>query len=605
MPASLPRSTLLMATALSLTVGGRAAHADPSDSGRLSAIEKQIGALQGELRRMKADLAERNRELRATRERATAAQSTPPVTQAVPIMPQIPAGYALVPASPGSAPGSVVLARAEPPPPKLPMGTFRVGAVDVQLGGYVDVSSIFRSRNEVTDLSSNWNTGIPLRYSPLYHETEFRETARSTRLSGTATAHPDDDTVLKAYVAVDFQGGGPTANSVQSNGYLLRLREGFGTYDRKDLGFGILGGQTYSLVTMNQVGIDPFRPDLPVTIDQNYNPGFNYTRGPQIRFVKSFANNQYWVAASFENPQASYTNTTIPSALGTLNVTNPGIGGLATGSNTGNTVCTAVTTTTKTTTAIVGGKPTSTSTSTSTCTTATVAGTGNFSNDVAPDGVVKAVADYDFVHLEAVALGRIFHDRLSQLGTGESNTRLAGGFGGGAIFHIVPKKFDAQISGLWGEGIGRYGASQLPDATIDSRGRPEPLPEWTALVGLVGHPSPQIDVYGYLGTEQISSRSYATDIAGKVTAYGYGNPLYNNTGCEIELSPASTCVANTSGIVGGTVGGYWKFAKGSFGTMQVGAEYAYTHRSIFQGVGRTPQTDENTVLLSFRYYPFQ
>ncbi len=32
---------------------------------------------------------------------------------------------------------------------------------------------------------------------------------------------------------------------------------------------------------------------------------------------------------------------------------------------------------------------------------------------------------------------------------------------------------------------------------------------------------------------------------------------------------------------------------------------AYTHRSVFQGVGRTPQTDENTVLLNFRYYPFQ
>ncbi len=292
MSVSQPRSALLVATALSVTLGASAAHADPADSSRLSAIERQIGALQSELRRMKSDLAERNREVRAAREQAAAARATPPVTQVTPVMPQIPAGYALVPASPGSAPGSVVLARAEPPPPKLPMGTFRVGAVDVQLGGYIDVSSIFRSRNEVTDLSSNWNTGIPLRYSPLYHETEFRETARSTRLSGTVTAHPDEDTVLKAFVATDFQGAGPTSNSGQSNGYLMRLREGFATYDRKDLGFGILGGQTFSLATMNQIGVDPFRPDLPVTIDQNYNPGFVYTRQPQIRFVKSFANNQ-------------------------------------------------------------------------------------------------------------------------------------------------------------------------------------------------------------------------------------------------------------------------------------------------------------------------
>ena len=596
------RVMLMLATALTLTgVGSRQASAQDS-AAQLSTIEKQIQSLQAELRHMKAEMAERNRELRAAQ---SARNTPPPVTQVAPVMPQIPAGYALVPAAPGSAPGSVVLARAEPPPPKLPMGTFRVGAVDVQLGGYVDVSSIFRSRNEVTDLSGNFNTGIPLRNSPLYHETEFRETARSTRISGTATAHPDDETVLKAYVAIDFQGAGPSSNSVQTNGFLPRLREGFSTYDRKDLGFGVLGGQTFSLMTMNQVGIDPFRPNLPLTIDQNYVVGFNYTRQPQIRFVKSFANNQYWLAASFENPQTSYNSTAIPSTIGTLNTANPGIGGLATGSNTGTSVCSAVTTTTTTKTAVVAGKATSTSTSTSTCTTTSVAGTGNFSDDIVPDAVVKVAADYDFVHLEAVALGRVFHDRLSQLGKGESNTRITGAFGGGAIFHVIPKKFDVQVSGLAGEGIGRYGTSQFPDATIDSRGRPEPLPEWNALVGLVGHPSPIIDVYGYLGTEQVSARSYNQIVGGKLTSFGYGNPLYNNSGCEVELSPASTCVANTSGIVQGTVGAYYKFLKGSYGTMQVGAQYAYTHRSIFQGVGRTPQTDENTVLLSFRYYPFQ
>lgn len=588
------RSALLLATAMGLTgVTSGIARAQDSAS-QLSSIEKQIQSLQAELRHMKAEMAQRNRELRAAQANRAA---PPPVTQVAPVMPQIPAGYALVPASPGSTSGSVVLARAEPPPPKLPIGTFRVGAVDVTLGGYIDVSSIFRSRNEITDLSGNFNTGIPFRNSPLYHENEFRETARSSRISGTATAHPDDATVLKAYVAIDFQGAGPTSNSVQTNSYLPRLREAFTTYDRKDWGFGVLGGQTFSLVTMNQIGIDPFRPDLPSTIDQNYVVGFNYTRGPQLRFTKSFANNQYWLAASFENPQTSFNSTSLPSSLGTLNTTNPGTGGLATGSNSVTAVCTSVTTTTK----IVAGK----ATSTSVCKTANVAGSGNFSDDIAPDIVVKAAADLSFVHLEAVALGRVFHDRLSQLGTGQSNTRIAGGAGGGAIFHIIPKKLDVQVSGLAGEGIGRYGTAQFPDATIDSRGRPEPLPEWNALVGVTAHPTPQLDAYAFLGTEQVRARYYSAVASGVTTPYGYGNPLYDNSGCEVELSPASTCVANTSGIVQGTVGGYWKFLKGPYGTMQVGAQYAYTHRSVFQGLGRTPQTDENTVLLSFRYYPFQ
>ena len=374
----LSRSTLMLASALACSFRPGLALAQDSNA-QLGSIEKQIQALQAELRHMKAEMAVRNRELRAAQSGSSRAYAPPPVTQLSPVMPQIPAGYALVPASPGSAPGSVVLARAEPPPPKLPMGTFRIGAVDVQLGGYADVSSIFRSRNEVTDLSGNFNSAIPFRNSPLYHENEFRLTARSTRLSGTVTAHPDEETVLKAYVAIDFQGAGPTSNSVQTNGFLPRLREGFTTYDRKDLGLGVLGGQTFSLLTMNQVGIDPFRPNLPLTIDQNYVSGFNYTRQPQLRVVKSFDNNQFWLGASIENPQASLTNTSIPAGLdSTLNATNPGIGGLANGSNTATSVCSAVTTTTKTT--VVGGK--ATSTSTSTCTTTNVASTGNFSDDI-------------------------------------------------------------------------------------------------------------------------------------------------------------------------------------------------------------------------------
>ncbi len=87
-------------------------------------------------------------------------------------------------------------------------------------------------------------------------------------------------------------------------------------------------------------------------------------------------------------------------------------------------------------------------------------------------------------------------------------------------------------------------------------------------------------------------------------AYGYGNLDYSNAGCEVELS-TEPCAANTSGIVQGTVGGYWKFPKGPYGTMQFGGQYSYTHRAVFQGVGRTPGTDENIVMLSFRYYPFQ
>jgi hypothetical protein len=39
--------------------------------------------------------------------------------------------------------------------------------------------------------------------------------------------------------------------------------------------------------------------------------------------------------------------------------------------------------------------------------------------------------------------------------------------------------------------------------------------------------------------------------------------------------------------------------------MQFGGQYSYTRRFAFQGIGGAPQSDENIVMLAFRYYPFQ
>ena len=335
-------------------------------------------------------------------------------------------------------------------------------------------------------------------------------------------------------------------------------------------------------------------------------PGFNWTRQPQFRVAKSFDKDTYWLALSVENPQTTYANTSVPSTLGTLNVSNPGIGGLGTGSNSPTAVCTAVTTTTTTTTT-GGARPASKSTSTSTCTTSNVAGLGNFTNNLAPDVIAKATADYPIAHLEAYGIGRVFNDRVSQLGTGQSNTVFGGGAGAAALFHVIPKKLDIQVSGLAGTGIGRYETTQLPDATIGADGKPVTVREWNALLGILGHPTPALDVYGYLGTAQSNAASFNTyNSKGVVTkAYGYGNPLYPNTSCAEELGSTANCTGTTKAVVQGTIGAWWKFLKGNYGTMQVGAQYSYTRRMAFQGVGPTPQSDENMVFLSFRYYPFQ
>jgi hypothetical protein len=231
--------------------------------------------------------------------------------------------------------------------------------------------------------------------------------------------------------------------------------------------------------------------------------------------------------------------------------------------------------------------------------------TASYSTDIAPDVIVKAAADPGYGHYELYGLARFMQDRVAVVGNGHSNTRLAGGVGGGFILPILGSALSVEGRALAGYGIGRYGSGQLPDATIGRDGAPVPLPEVQALVGLVAHPQPDIDLYSYVGTEQIHRKYFTAN----GTASGYGNPLYTNAGCDIELSTAS-CTANTSGLTQGTIGAWWRFLHGNYGTIETGAQYSYTRRTIFAGAtgaGGTGNaaTDDNIVMFSLRYLPFQ
>ncbi len=568
------RAGWLAATALAplalLPVPGRA----QSDSTQIGTIERQIEALQAELHHVKAQLAARSHEIEAAREAAAQAREAAAVARAAQTSPaansgmaaaleQTPAGYALVRTEGPNGP-LFERVQVEPPGPPLPQGTFRVGDVTVQLGGFIELAGIYRSRNETADILSNFNTGIPLRNNPNYHQPEFRESARQSRASALVTANPDAVTMLRAYMEIDFLAGAPTANSNESNSYSPRIRHAFLTYDRSDWGFEALAGQTWSLMTLSKAGIEPFKEAIPLTIDAQYVPGFTWTREPQLRLVKSFDNRQLWFALSAENPQTVYytgPNGLVPSTVGSVTITNPGGSGFP---------------------------PTT-----------------NYSDNVAPDIQAKIAYDPAFGSFQAYGIASVEHDRVSLPGTGFNNTAIVGGAGAGAYIHLIPKLLDFRVSGLAGQGIGRFGSAQLPDAVVGPNGQPKPLPEWLALIGLEAHPSADLDLYGYLGTEQESARYFAADVKGKLKGFGYGSPLYSNETCNIELGAAADCVGNTSGITQGTVGAWYKFEHGPYGMMEVGAQYSYTYRAVFQGLGPTPHTDDNMVLFSFRYYPFQ
>ena len=109
----------------------------------------------------------------------------------------------------------------------------------------------------------------------------------------------------------------------------------------------------------------------------------------------------------------------------------------------------------------------------------------------------------------------------------------------------------------------------------------------------------------YIGTEQEQRKAFTQVGSSGPLGFGYGSPLYNNTGCPIELSASPCTPANTSGVTQGTVGFWWRWLTGPYGTMATGAQYSYTRRNVFSGAGGTPKANENIFMLSMHYYPFQ
>ena len=138
--------------------------------------------------------------------------------------------------------------------------------------------------------------------------------------------------------------------------------------------------------------------------------------------------------------------------------------------------------------------------------------------------------------------------------------------GGSVTLPLLPKRIELTRNVLAGYGVGRYGSGQLPDATLKANGAPSPLPEAIAMVGLIGHPLSSVDIYGYLGTEQISQKTIGVNGTGS----GYGSSSAANSGCQIELS--TVCYAQTQSLVGLAVGGWWRFLSGNFGTMMFGGQ---------------------------------
>jgi hypothetical protein len=431
--------------------------------------------------------------------------------------------------------------------------------VTLTLGGYGALETIYRTKNETADMASTFS-GIPFPNNSVGHTSEFRFSARQSRITALVEGDPTQDVHLSFYGELDFLGAAQTANSNETNSYTPRIRVMYNQIDWADEGVHFLAGQNWSLATMQGKGMTPRAENIVPTIDAQYIPGFTFTRQPGIRVTKDF-DKLVWVGLSVENPQTTFY--TGPNAYpATVKQTDNAPAG--SGFNSANTL----------------------------------------SLNHIPDVIAKVAYEPTFadrtMHVEVFGLYRNFYERLN----GANENTNGGGFGAGLNVPVLPGLLDLQVSGMAGKGIGRYGAGQLTDVTFDSAGAIKAISEIQALVGLTLHATPALDVYAFAGEEKESAQAYYGTSKGALVGYGYGNPLYVNSGCAYEGAPGA-CTGNTRVVEQGTLGFWYKPWVGKSGRYQVGMQYSYTERKAFAGVaGIAPIANDSMVFASFRYYPF-
>ncbi|MGA7386027.1 MAG: hypothetical protein WBW81_15435 [Methylocella sp.] len=558
---------------------------------------EEIRLLKTRLKQLEERVAKQDRERKAAEaqiRKAAAQQPGAPANQP-PIMAQMPV-YSL-PKIPGSseqrpsAPLSIGIGLPGAPPsyetgglagleeelkgyPYIGPSSLYVNGVSITPGGFFELATVARSHFIGADVATPFSN-IPFANIPSSHVGEFRLSARRSRAALLVRGDVTPTTHLSGYGEFDWLGAAQTGNENQTDSFNLRIRHLYMTVDNDDFGAHFLAGHAFTLATMNIIGILPRTENTPITIEDQYVPGFVWARQDQIRVVKDF-DQTLWFALSAEQPATTFGGTapTDPTVINVL----PGVISPPTGQGT-----------------IVGGS--------------LFNSINPLSLNQMPDIIGKVAWDPTIadrtIHMEAFGIFRNFVDRVdfpATTGIINHNINSTGGGGGGSILvPVIPKVLEAQFSGMTGRGIGRYGAAQLADVTFRTDGGLTAIPETMFLAGLVLHAWPGLDLYAYAG-EEYENPNFGFTPLGTNHFVGLGNPAFNNSGCAVELS--TVCSGNVRRVESIT-GGFWQdIYKGSFGRLTGGLEYMYAKKYGFQGIGGEPSRQENMFYTSLRYYPF-
>lgn len=400
--------------------------------------------------------------------------------------------------------------------------SFRIGGADFTPGGFMDFTTIFRSTN-VGSLGTNF-FAIPFSTNLQGHLTETRLTAQNSRISLKAASKFGKNDVT-GYYEMDFLGNDASNVFVTSNSHTLRQRLFW--LDLKRGKWEILGGQSWSWLTPNRVGVSPNPSDIFYSqdMDFNYQVGLTWTRAAQFR-VAYHPNKNWAIGVAIENPEqfaGQGAEVIFPFALNVI-----------------------------------------------------LTPQFDFANNSAtpnihPDIIPKIAYDTDIggkhFHVEAVGLLTSVKTTTLPGGTFTSSTKTGGGGSLNVNLEVV-KNLRLIANSFISDGGGRYIFGMGPQAVVRPDGTPSLVHSGSGIGGFEYQITPQTMLYGYYGGAYFQ-RNFFPDptnpLPGRFAGFGF---------------PGSNALITNRAIQEGSVGWIQTFWKNpQYGALQLITQGAYLTRA--------------------------
>jgi len=483
---------------------------------------------------------------------SASAPTTSPVATATVAMPSVPAASSPAPAAAPADP------QGEQPAPLF----FRIGSATFTPLGFMDLTNVFRSPVIGSGIGTNFGS-LPYRIAgnfPGSGLTEDRFSAQNSRLGIRVDANIAGGQAI-GYLETDFLGNQAGTISISSNSYTLRMRVYFIDWTKGKI--EILGGQDWSMLTPNRVGINPIPGNIFFSqdMDTNYQLGLVWERTPQFRFIYH-ASKAAAFGVSVENPDqyggggnGSGTIVT-PSGFATSQLDE---GGSSNGTNIPN---------------------------------------------LFPDLIVKAAFDpmvmnRDF-HFEVSGLLNEFRVNTFSNNTSMNSTAVGGAISANTNLEII-KNFHFIANSFWSDGAGRDIFGQAPDLVIHPQANASspftvaPLHSGSFLTGAEWQVKPKLMVYGYYSGIYIGRDFFQCGTPGTgtppvtVPTCGYGIPVDVPGG--VSGVSQSTAYSQNRFMDEGTIGlipVFWRSP--NYGALQLITQYSYLSREPWAVVpgGLTP-----------------